>query len=97
MYVWNTVNGKKERIAGDVARYKIGWKSINMRFVILKPGEKYEVPVNDVFLFLSYLQHLTNGKKYELEVRLRDGYGEPDTLRDYIGRKDFETVSKPLR
>lgn len=97
VYVWNVVNGKKERIAGYVARYKIGWKSINMRFVILKPGEKYEVPVKDAYLLLTYLQPLASGKIYELEVRFRDGYGDPGTRREYVGKKDFIVIDQTPR
>lgn len=68
-----------------------------MRFVILKPGEKYEVPVKDAHLLLNYLQPLASGKIYQLEVRFRDEYGDPATRREYVGKKDFIVIDQTPR
>lgn len=66
-----------------------------MRFITLNPGEKHEVPVKDAYLLLTYLQPLASGKIYELEVRFRDGYGDPSPRREYVGKKDFIVIDLP--
>ncbi|WP_297404891.1 hypothetical protein [uncultured Akkermansia sp.] len=68
-----------------------------MRFITLNPGEKYEVPVKDAYLLLTYLQPLASGKIYELEVRFRDGYGDPGIRREYVGKKDFIVMDQTSR
>ncbi|MFR1412360.1 MAG: hypothetical protein ACLSUW_08735 [Akkermansia sp.] len=74
--------------------YKIERVGALMRFITLKPGEKYEVPVKEAYLLLVYLEHLRNRESYELEVRFHDGYGESGVQTDYVGKADFETVSR---
>lgn len=84
-----------------VARYNPGYKIQRglapLKFIMLNPGEKHEVLIKDAYSLLRYLKpfyRLHNGEMYELEVGFHDGYGYPDTPRDYVGRIDFETVSK---
>ena len=89
--IWSQGNGKKgERpTAWYLPSYQMERVADLMRFITLNPGEKYEVPVKDAYLLLTYLQPLASGKIYELEVRFRDGYGDPGTRREYVGKKDF--------
>lgn len=84
-----------------VAKYNPGYKIQRglapLKFIMLNPGEKHEVLIKDAYSLLVYLgpfPRLLNGKKYELEVSFRDGYGEPGIWRKYVARKDFEPVSR---
>lgn len=94
--IWNQVNGKKRDrpMAWYLPSYQIERVADLMRYITLNPGEKHEVPVKDVYLLLNYLQPLTSGNIYELEVRFRDGYGEPGIRREYVGKKDFIVVDQ---
>lgn len=55
------------------------------------------MPVKDAYLLLTCLQPLASGKIYELEVRFRDGYGDPDARREYVGKKDFIVIDQTPR
>lgn len=92
-------NGKKmdKPTAFYGAAYKIGRRAADMKFIELAPGEKHEVLIKDAFSLLAYLApfpRFFNGKEYELEVIFRDGYGDPGVRREYVGKADFETVSR---
>ena len=94
-----TRNGDKLEIpvAGYNPGYKIQRGVAPLKFIVLNPGEKYEVLIKDAYSLLRYLKpfyRLHNGEMYELEVGFHDGYGDPGTPRDYVGRVDFEPVSK---
>lgn len=94
-----TGNGKKmdKPTAWYGAGYQIERRANSIHFITLQPGEKHEVLIKDAYSLLVYLgpfPRLFNGKKYELEVSFRDGYGEPGIWRKYVGRKDFEPVSR---
>ncbi len=80
--------------ASYIAGYLLERAADSIRFITLKPGEKHEVPIKDAYLLLFYFEHLCNRKCYELEVRFRDGWAEPGVQRVYVGRTDFETVSR---
>ena len=83
----------KTTIACYGAGYKIERVVALMRFITLKPGEKHEVPIQEAYLLLTYLEHLRNNKRYELEVRFKDGFANPGVRREYVGKADFETSS----
>lgn len=97
--IWSLGNGRKgERPAAwYLPSYQMERVADLMRFITLNPGEKYEVPVKDAYLLLTYLQPLASGKIYELEVRFRDGYGDPGTRREYVGKKDFIVMDQTSR
>ena len=97
--IWNRGNGKKgERPAAwYLPSYQMERVADLMRFITLNPGEKHEVPVKDAYLLLTCLQPLASGKIYELEVRFRDGYGDPGTRREYVGKKDFIVMDQTPR
>lgn len=69
-----------------------------MNFIILKPREKHEVSIKDAHLLLvylpTYMQFMTNGKNYTLEVRFRDENGDRGITRDYVGKQDFSMVDQ---
>ncbi|WP_302014452.1 hypothetical protein [uncultured Akkermansia sp.] len=101
--IWQKINGKRfGRIIGGrkvpkawySPMYKIERVGSLMRFITLQPGEKHEVPIKEVYLLLVYLEHLRNRESYELEVRFHDGYGESGVQTEYVGKADFETVSR---
>ena len=93
--IWRKANGeRKGPLAWYSPMYKIERVGALMRLITLKPGEKYEVPVKEAYLLLVYLEHLRNRESYELEVRFHDGYGESGVQTDYVGKADFETVSR---
>lgn len=100
--IWRKENGKrygrisdKERpLAWYSAMYTVERRVNSIRFILLQPGEKHEVPIKDAYLLLTYLEHLRNNKRYELEVSFRDGFAEPGVWRKYVGRADFQTVSR---
>ena len=97
--VYRKEGEKKKKIAVYYANYKIQrGLATPMNFIILKPGEKHDVPIKDVHLLLVYLpthmQHAANGKDYMLEVRFYDGYGDPGFWREYVGKQDFSMVDQ---
>lgn len=101
--IWVKENGKRfGKIIGNekmpLACYYPGYKiertAASIRFITLQPGEKHEVPLKEAYLLLTYLEHLRNNERYELEVSFRDGYAEPGVRRKYVGRADFQTVSR---
>ena len=103
--IWEKVGGKRygyrvgkieNPIACYVAGYKIERVAALIRFITLKPGEKHEVPIQEAYLLLTYLEHLRNNKRYELEVRFKDGFANPGVRREYVGKADFETSSRSL-
>ena len=97
--IWNLGNGKKgERPAAwYLPSYQMERVADLMRFITLNPGKKHEVPVKDAYLLLIYLHPLASGKIYELEVCFRDGYGDPGTRREYVGKKDFIVMDQTPR
>lgn len=94
--IWSKGNGKKGKrpTAWYLPSYQMERVANLMHFITLNPGEKYEVPVKDAYLLLTCLQPLASGKIYELEVRFRDEYGDPDVRREYVGKKDFISLIK---
>ena len=101
--IWEKEGGKRYgyrvgKIENPKARYGplylLERAADSIRFITLKPGEKHEVSIKEAYLLLTYFEHLRNNKNYELEVRFRDGWAEPGVQREYVGRIDFETVSK---
>ena len=97
--IWSQGNGKKGKrpTAWYLPSYQMERVANLMRFITLNPGEKHEVPVKDAYLLLTCLQPLASGKIYELEVRFRDGYGDPDARREYVGKKDFIVIDQTPR
>ena len=97
--IWSQGNGKKGKrpTAWYLPSYQMERVANLMRFITLNPGEKHEVPVKDAYLLLTCLQPLASGKIYELEVRFRDGYGDPDARREYVGKKDFIVIYQTPR
>ena len=75
----------------------LGADSLDLFELVMALEEKYEVPVKDAYLLLTCLQPLASGKIYELEVRFRDGYGDPDARREYVGKKDFIVIDQTPR
>lgn len=101
--IWRKENGKRYgKIIGNQKMplvcyspmYKLERTAASIRFITLQPGEKHEVPIKEAYLLLTYLEHLRNNERYELEVSFRDGYAEPGVRRKYVGRADFQTVSR---
>ena len=74
--------------------YTVERLPFSIRFIKLQPGEKHEVPIQEAYLLLTYLEHLRNNKRYELEVRFKDGFANPGVRREYVGKADFETSSR---
>lgn len=74
--------------------YMLEQAADSIRFIMLKPGEKHEVPVKDAYLLLRYISHLRNDKSYELEVRFMDECTEPGVRREYTGKADFVTACR---
>ena len=97
--IWSQGNGKKGKrpTAWYLPSYQMERVANLMHFITLNPGEKHEVPVKDAYLLLTCLQPLASGKIYELEVRFRDGYGDPGTRREYVGKKDFIVIDQTPR
>ena len=101
--IWRKAGGKRYgymvgKIKNPIACYGPGYKlervAALMRFITLKPGEKHEVPIKEVYLLLTYFDRLRNGENYELEVIFRDGYGDPCIRRVYVGKTEFRTSSR---
>ena len=97
--VYRKEGEKKKKIAVYYANYKIQrGLATPMNFIILKPGEKHEVPIKDVHLLLQYtppyVLAMANGKDYTLEVHFYDGYGDPSFWREYVGKQDFSMVDQ---
>ena len=97
--IWSKGNRKKEDrpLAWYLPSYQVERVVHLMNYITLKPGEKHEVPGKDAYLLLTYLQPLASGKIYELEVRFRDGHGDPGTRREYVGKKDFIVIDQTPR
>ena len=89
--IWSEEKGKQKDkpTAWYSPVYKIERNEASMRYITLYPEQKLEVPIKDAYLLLEYLQPLINGKRYVLEVRFRDGYGEPGVQREYVGKEPF--------
>lgn len=88
------IYGRKQPKAWYGAGYKIERAADSIHFIMLKPGEKHEVPIKDAYLLLVYLEHLRNDKSYELEVRFMDECTEPGVRREYTGKADFVTACR---
>ena len=96
--IWKKAGGERYgyrvgEIENPIACYGAGYKiervAALMRFITLKPGEKHEVPIQEAYLLLTYLEHLRNNKRYELEVRFKDGFANPGARRVYVGKAEF--------
>ena len=89
-------NGKKmeKAIAWYGAPYLIERRANSIHFITLEPGDKHEVPIQNAYLLLTYLDLLRNDKRYELEVNFWDGFGERGVRRKYVGRADFSLVDQ---
>ena len=101
--IWEKVGGKRYgyrvgKIENPIACYGPGYKieraANSIRFITLKPGKKYEVPIKEAYLLLTYFDRLRNDQNYELEVRFRDGRAEPGVRRVYVGKAAFHTSSR---
>lgn len=104
--IWRKENGKRFGSIGSIisdgksplawysAAYKIERRANSIRFITLQPGEKHEVPIKEAYLLLTYFEHLRNNKRYELEVRFKDEFADLGVRREYVGKADFETVSR---
>lgn len=79
--IWEYNKHGKSPLAWYSAAYKIKRRANSIRFITLQPGEKHEVPIREAYLLLVYLEHLRNNKRYELEVRFKDGFAESGVQR----------------
>ena len=43
-----------------------------------------KVPIKEAYLLLTHFDRLRNGQNYELEVRFRNGYAEPEIGRAHV-------------
>lgn len=90
----NMISGGKKPLAWYSPMYTVERRANSIRFITLQPGEKHEVPIKEAYLLLTYFEHLRKNKRYELEVRFKDGFADPGVWREYVGKADFETVSR---
>lgn len=98
--IWDKkrVGIKRGRHTFPIANYGPSYRAElvfdQMKYITLNPGEKHEVPIKDAYLLLRYLKRLASGKSYVMEVSFRDGYGDPGTRREYVGKKDFFVIDQ---
>ncbi len=92
--IGSVISDGKKPLAWYSPLYTVERLPFSIRFITLQPGEKHEVPIQEAYLLLTYLEHLRNNKRYELEVRFKDGFANPGVRREYVGKADFETSSR---
>lgn len=93
--LWSeTAEGKKgEKVGSYLGIYHVGRNFATMHYITLKPGEKHEVPINEVFLLVDFLddKRLSKGEIYLLEVEYMDEFGDPEVRRVYKGKTKLYT------
>ena len=70
--IGSVISDGKKPLAWYSPLYTVERLPFSIRFITLQPGEKHEVPIQEAYLLLTYLEHLRNNKRYELEVRFKD-------------------------
>lgn len=91
------LNKQGERVGWYQPRYKIERGRSLMHYLILEPGQQFEVPIQQVAELLTFSRRLENNNRYTLEVKYSDDYGQKGTRVDYTGKKEFHTVKNPFQ
>lgn len=93
--LWSQQTGKKKKLVGSyIGAYHVNKMFQHIRFITLKPGEKHEVPIRDVYLLVDFIPEtlrLSKGEIYLLEVEFTDERGEPGVRRTYKGKTKLIT------
>lgn len=93
--LWSQQTGKEKKEVGSyLGAYHVNPMFQDIRFITLKPGEKHEVPIKDVYLLVEFLPEtlrLSKGEIYLLQVEYMDERGEPGVRRTYKGETKFCT------
>lgn len=93
--LWSQQTGKeKKKVGSYLGVYHVNRMFKDIHFITLKPGEKYEVPIKDVYLLVEFIPEtlrLSKGEVYLLKVEFMDERGEPGVRRTYKGTTELCT------